>query len=239
MKDEFHLILKYYLDKISAREPFAFYRIGDGELALIRGHAIGVNTQAASIDGWMAPDHLTTLGEDLKKVLSVQDVCFHFGIPCQCCDNQGNKIAKEIISSKNIVPANLFINANYKFFISFLFGIKNLPVSVVINETGNEWLLPFPITNKMIVPYDCVNYYTNHKLKILAQARNFAKNMKFQVVFVSAGPLSEILIFHMWNTNPYNTYIDVGSSLDIFTFDRKTRPYMDLNTSYAKQICRI
>lgn len=239
MTNEFQATLNRYLDKITAREPFAFYRYADGELALMHGKPIGADTQASRVDHWQAPNRMTLLGQDLRKILSVQDRCFHFAIPCVCCDKEGHDELRNIISSPNVIPANLFINANYKFFLSFLLNIKNLPISVVINETANEWRLPFPVTSKMTVPYDCVNYYETHKTDILGKAREFAKSMKFQVVFVSSGPMSEILIFHMWNANPYNTYVDVGSALDIFIFNKPTRPYMDLNTSYARQECSV
>ena len=60
-----------------------------------------------------------------------------------------------------------------------------------------------------------------------------------QTFFVSAGPVSEILIDRMYKANPNNQYIDVGSSLDEFTHGRMTRPYMDLNSQYSKEISQF
>ena len=40
----------------------------------------------------------------------------------------------------------------------------------------------------------------------------------------------------MYNANPNNKYIDVGSSIDEFTHGRKTRPYMDPKSNYSKEI---
>ncbi|KAK9760722.1 hypothetical protein K7432_014952 [Basidiobolus ranarum] len=43
---------------------------------------------------------------------------------------------------------------------------------------------------------------------------------------VSAGPLSEALIYNMYIANPYsNQYIDFGSSLDVFGKRNNTRWY--------------
>jgi hypothetical protein len=42
---------------------------------------------------------------------------------------------------------------------------------------------------------------------------------------VSAGPLSEVFIHQLYLSNPNNIYIDVGSSIDVFTKNKYTREY--------------
>ena len=43
---------------------------------------------------------------------------------------------------------------------------------------------------------------------------------------ISAGPLSEIIIYKLYKLNPNNIYLDVGSSIDIYVKNKETRPYM-------------
>ena len=46
---------------------------------------------------------------------------------------------------------------------------------------------------------------------------------------ISAGPLSGIFIHHLYLSNPNNIYLDVGSSIDIFTKNKMTREYQYKN----------
>lgn len=217
----------------------AMYRFGDGEIALIDGNPIGRNTQAAETDRWTSPGGMTLLGRDLKTVLETQEACFHFGIPCPCCNPSGNLDLKRRVTKAPLFPANLWINANYPHFIAFLRGLESYPISVVINERANEWNLPVRIAGRLSVPDDCVNFYNRNRDSIVASARKFASERRFEIVLVSAGPMSEALIFFMWNANPYNTYVDVGSALDEFAYGQKTRPYMEAGSRYATQVCGI
>ena len=54
--------------------------------------------------------------------------------------------------------------------------------------------------------------------------------------FISAGPLSEVLIDELYSENPNNRYIDVGSAIDEYVHGKVTRPYMLSGTMYNKEI---
>jgi hypothetical protein len=56
-----------------------------------------------------------------------------------------------------------------------------------------------------------------------------------QLFFISCGPVSEIIIHKLYQNNPNNTYVDMGSSLDELIHGYKTRPYMDPNSRYANE----
>ena len=63
----------------------------------------------------------------------------------------------------------------------------------------------------------------------------------FEVVdtlfFISAGPLSELSISLMYQANPNNSYIDVGSSLDYWTHQRYTRLYQNPTSEFSTRRC--
>ena len=40
------------------------------------------------------------------------------------------------------------------------------------------------------------------------------KDIKNELFFISCGPVSEIIINKLYTNNPYNSYVDVGSSID-------------------------
>jgi hypothetical protein len=50
------------------------------------------------------------------------------------------------------------------------------------------------------------------------------------------GPLSKPLIKAMWVERPEHQYVDFGSSMDEILKGRRTRPYMDPNSPYARGV---
>lgn len=224
--------------RILRREPFVHYRFGDGELLLIDGLEIGPNTQAAKTDLWQAPARLTRLGEDLRTVLEEQGPWAEFGIPCPCCNDAGYRRLLRTIQRSPVVPANLFINANYRPFLRWLATLQG--AAVVSNERASVQEMPFCVTGRMTVPDDGVVYYETHREELLCKARRFAESLPPRsIVFVSAGPLAEVLLFFMWNHCPEHVYVDVGSALDEFSYGRKTRLFMYEDNEYSKKKCAL
>lgn len=229
----FESVLEEYLQRMKDREPFVMYRFGDGELMLADGEAVGPHTQASRVDRWEAPNRLTALGRDLRTVLATQEAWAHFGIPCPCCNEIGFQRLRD---QSQTFPANLFINANYPRFKRFLEELSG-SVAIVVNERAKQ--MPFPVAACLRVPDNGVEYYEHNRRALLSQARDFCRGLNRTLVLVSAGPLSEALIFAMWNTNPNNTYVDVGSALDELSYGEKTRSYMTEGSEYAMRSCPL
>jgi hypothetical protein len=231
-------LLDAYCARILAREPMAVYRFGDGERMLMLGKSVGRDTQAASVDRWQAKEGLSALGRDLQTVIESKQG--HFGISCPCCDSASYEAYASGLQDCPTFPANLFINANYFRWRVFLPRLSEVPVAVVRNTAADSNKLPFPVQHSFAVPDDCVNWYENKRTEVSALIRQFARELEPRtVVLVAAGPLSEALIFFMWNENPNNTYVDVGSSLDEMLYGYKTRPYMDITSLYAAKECSL
>jgi glycosyltransferase involved in cell wall biosynthesis len=224
--------------RILHRDPMALYRFGDGEMMLTDGIAVGSNTQAARADRWQAPAKLTKLGMDLRTVLHEQGPWAYFAIPCPCCNYAGYRRLLKKIQRSPVLPANLFINANYKPFLRWLAMLQG--AAVIHNETASVERMPFRVTARMTVPDDGVSYYEENRGELLGEARRFAENLPPRsIVLISAGPLSEALIFFMWNHCPEHVYVDVGSGLDELSYGRKTRPFMVDGNEYATKQCSL
>ena len=55
----------------------------------------------------------------------------------------------------------------------------------------------------------------------------------------AGGPISKILVAKAWSLFPYNIYLDIGSSLDIFMKGSSNREYTLDNSYYSQLECKF
>jgi len=228
-------------ERIVSRKPMAYARYADGEVALMQGRKVDHSSQAFNVDRWDSlGDGITLIGRDLKETLYHTEPEWYYAISCRCCDPTGQQwLLKEIKQpDENITYSNLWINDNYKRFIAQSGEIKE-PVYLIANKRGSEGMYPWDVNGFYAIDDDCVNYWTNNKPQIIEGMTSIAKAFNNTLYLISAGPLSEILIHHLWQANPTNRYIDVGSAMDEYVHLRKTRPFMMEGTPYFSKKCEF
>jgi len=237
---DFKTELTKLIERIESRKPFCFLRYGDGEAMLMKNRPIPAATQAYSIDKWYSPGGETKVGNKLREILKTEEPDWLFGIPCECCNLPcKNYLINELkIGKTQITYANMFVNSNHPYFLEWL---KTMTEDVVIiaNRNGLDNINKFPFKVKEYFPIenDCVNYYEiNSEIFIDSLQDKFA-NARNTLFFISAGPLSEIIIQELWSLNKTNRLVDVGSSLDLFIHDKITRPYMESSSYYHTKKC--
>lgn len=239
----FNLDFEYLTDRIFNKKlPTVFSRYADGELALMVGKEIPNYSQAYMEDKWNSPAKKTLLGKDLGNTLKNKDPEYYYGISCACCDPTAKNILisnlfRAGVKDENITYSNLWINANYKKFKALC---ENLTESVVYigNHIGKGKNYPFKVTEYFPIEDDCVNFWENNKIKFLGELERLTKYYN-TLFFISAGPMSEVIIDFLWRNNKSNRYVDVGSSLDEFSKGRKTRPYMIESQPYYNKNCEF
>lgn len=188
---------------IKNRIPFAFPRYGDGELLLIEGQKVHHRTQAAIMDEWSCEAGLNSLGIALQNTLWHTEENYFYGIPLS-----GPLYLRylKLIDSENILDANYFINENWPTFNAFDWGEHIL----ISRENGT-----------VESPPNCVKNW-----EILLERLEPYLTREGELFLFSAGPMSCVAIDWMWNQNPTNMYVDVGSATDFRTKGRKTRGFM-------------
>jgi hypothetical protein len=95
---------------------------------------------------------------------------------------------------------------------------------------------PFKVAEFFPFQDDCIRYWNEYGDDYINQLIDYVSQIENKTFFISAGPISEIIIHTLYNINPNNQYIDVGSSIDEYVHGNKTRPYMDNNGIYNKII---
>ena len=216
---------------------FSYARYADGEVMLMKGIPVGINTQAFLQDKWSSTDHISLLGLDLLKTLLHTESNYYYAItsPNQSLSDYTFLSSNIKQHTDNITFSDLWINANYPKFKKFIMNL-DIPVNLIANQNCvSQKNIPLIIKDIFPIKNDCVNYYQNNKEQLLIDVSDFVKNKINELFFISAGPLSEIIIHQAYSTNPNNKYIDVGSAIDEFVHGRATRPYMIPNSFYATQ----
>ena len=227
----------FIIDKIDSGDNFSLSRYGDGELAIIEGREIGKDPQAYEIDGWHTDGNAGVFAKDLRNSLNRTEDNFFYGIPCVCCHGEENKNKYlDMITNNNVLFANLLVNANFRKFATYLMKLER-DVVLIANEKGYDKKYPFNLVDALWVSEECIEWYNNYKLEILAMIKDISKRHKDTLFLISAGPMANIMVDKLYESNPNNTYIDVGSPLDVFTKNVMTRPYQNPNTFFAHLEC--
>ena len=233
---DFNKAFDFFSDLIKSDTNFAYARYADGEVSLMKGIEVTEGSQAYNIDRWKAPNELTKVGKDLLETLMHTEDNYYYAISSDTDFSRDKEFLTTYIKNKNNVTfANLWINANYQK-MKIFYQTLNKPVYLICNEKVNRQNLPFKVNEIFPFPDDCINYWEKYGDDYISELINYIIHIKNKTFFISCGPISEILIHNLYDANPDNQYIDVGSSIDEFVHGYQTRPYMNPTSQYAKEI---
>lgn len=233
--NQFYQDFEYFIQLIKSNKNFAYARYADGEVALMQGRYVDVNSQAYRVDNWHAPNHITKVGEHLLKTLNHTEDTYYYAISSKTDNLSDYEFLSSRIKTNKITFANLWINANYQKTKQF-YESYDKSVYVICNVAAVKKLFPFNIKELFPFPNECVTYWEEWGNDYINQLIDYVRHLSNETFFISCGPVSEILIHELYTINPNNQYIDVGSSIDEYVHGRQTRPYMNPNSSFSKEI---
>jgi hypothetical protein len=237
---KFNTDFDFFWSLIENGENFAYSRYADGEIRLMKGIDISLSSQAYLEDKWSTPIGMTKTGEHLLNTIQHTESNYYYAIsaPTDNIDDY-NYLTNNIIQSKeNITFANLWINANYHKSKENYSKLKR-EVVLICNQNGKKENFPFNVTDLIPFPDDCINFWETNGDVFLNDLITQFKDSNNKLFFISCGPISEIIIHHLYINNPNNTYVDVGSSIDEYVHGRITRPYMIPGTQYYNEISKF
>lgn len=239
MNQDFVSDLNKLMQLINDKKPFAFMKFADGEMSLIKNIAVHTETQAFQVDKWSAPNSPTKLGKDLSEAIAIQDPNVYIGISCDCCDSKGKEILWDLINNpkENVTYSNIFINGNYPLALDFLKNIQE-PINLISNYITNINNFPIKVNKFLPIPNNCVHFYEYYKDYFLKTLDIF-KNVSNELFLVSAGPLSEVIIYYLWKINPTNRYVDVGSAIGEWVHGHAIRDFSHINSQFRYRMCHM
>lgn len=238
--EKFNTDFDKFWDMIEKGDNFTFTRYADGEVMLMNGNAVHHLTQAALVDKWTAPLGMTKVGKDLLKTINHTESNYYYAISAPT-DNLGDhNYLKSVIKTtdSNITFVNLWINGNYQLSLE-KYKTLTRPVNLICNYRAKKINFPFKVQDFVMFPDDCIRYWDESGDSFIENIKEEFKGKENELFFISCGPVSEIIIHELYENNPNNTYIDVGSSIDEFIHGRKTRPYMEPTSQYGQMISKF
>lgn len=242
-----HFNLLY--NKLKNNENFAFSRFSDGELRIMQ------NLELILDDGYHKIGDVVTSGgyyiEDRKHVdpkkhphiVNKLMECYKFkkhnyyvGLSCKCC--VGDADFKQMIDWRGgddefLTWANLWVNGNYSLFRQHIIPeFSNHKIVYILNENANLGGLPFSVVKDFRVGENCIiNEFNKHEEIAQWIEDNQIEN---HVFLFSASSLSNFIIYELFKKFDQNTYIDIGTTLNIELGMKGIRRYL---TGGNKKIC--
>jgi hypothetical protein len=122
------------------------------------------------------------------------------------------------------ISACLFVNENYKTFMTELVPLFNLyNVIFVGHENSNINNLPFQVNEFFAVSNNAWRFYPTLHLDIFKSLKKYKEDC---LVLFACGPYSNILIYRLWSAfKKHHIFLNIGSTFDPFIFGQNTRQY--------------
>jgi hypothetical protein len=209
----------YFLNKITKKENFSLLRFADGEYYVLE------NIQLTNIDNWTFRSG-SILYKHLNESLSLINTNVYYGISglsdsVETCNYYYSKIKND----HNITYANVFVNQNFEKWINFLNTYDGNCVLIGSTKPDNSKIGNISIMETLLIDNFLVNIWDSKWEEYFNIMETLGKKYTNTMFLISAGPLSEVFIHRLYLSNPNNIYIDVGSSIDMFTKNKFTREY--------------
>jgi len=219
------------LQKVKAKENFAFSRFSDGELFILQNktvvladnHYITGNIKGAN--RYTKEEHKEFYPDKHQKYRNKLVECYrhnqHNYFKGICTSTDGH-VGKENFNwmidfhdgdHENLTFSNLLINANYSRFVEEMIpALCSRDIIYVVNEMADTNGLPFHIKKHFKIGSNCMinNFDTS------CDVANYIKenNIKDHIILCSAASLSNFIIHDCFKQNSSNTFLDIGSCLN-------------------------
>lgn len=223
--------LMFFLKKINKKEPFALIRLGDGEYNILIDNSLSVN------EGWNYKSG-SILNKHLIEAINLDYKNVYYGISAPCDSKYVNTYYRNNLkNSSNLTFANILCNSNYIKFKNFIENTDGNIVLIGCSKPDDQYIGRLKIIDYYRISSNLVDKWDEEYKIHFEETQNLARRYKGQLFFISGGPVAKVLIYKMYEANPKNIYLDVGSAIDPYTKGVKTRPYHNNETNFGKHSC--
>jgi hypothetical protein len=198
--------IEVFYNKLQSNEKFALSKFADGEWGAIKGtHFFPANGEWQSN---LNDPGFEIARQELIESIQYKDPNYYVAI-CPCY-----KEAIEFSGQQEsqITYANIFVNSNYPFYKEKYIPLySERDIHLVTHKHTNLENLPFKVEKFYPIEYNAWIVNTDLPSKILE------KDLRDKLFLFAAGSFANILAHKLWSNNKNNTYLDIGSTLNIWT----------------------
>lgn len=219
--------IEVFYNKLLSNEKFALSKFADGEWGAIKG------TYFFPANGeWEANGDnplFQIVRKELIESLQYKDPNYYVAI-CPCYKEAIEFSGQD---ESNITYANIFVNSNYNFYKKHYIELyKERDIHLVTHRNTDLTNLPFRV--EKFYPIDYNAWVVNRDLP----EEILESDPKDKLFLFAAGSFANILSHKLWKHNKNNTYLDIGSTLNIWTkVERLQRDYYMGNKELENLSC--
>jgi len=210
------IILK---NAIESGEHITFSKFSDGEWAVL------ANTNFNNQEFWFDPENENDKIKRKKLIEAIRynNERYFIGIMCAFVFGLDAHRAMTKISrlpQERLTWADIWVNANYKYYLENIIPLfSTRPVLLFCNENGDINNLPF--RPHMVFPVKDNAWEYNWKHIDIAKHVMDQNSIRDSIVLFCCGPFGNILAYELTMSNPENTYLDIGSTLNPYLKSEK------------------
>lgn len=236
-KKKFREDIEILNQKLLNKDRFAFSKYADGE------HQILLNKPIRNCDNWFFnPISDNQFYKMLMDSFKFKDDGYYIGISCPCCDLIGYKwyLSEKESDETHTTFANIFVNTNYEYFKSILLPTFNTYKRIFLIANKNSNLTKLKEVLNFTDFYGIGPEAFKTDLGLITELKNIIRDedIKDSLFLFCAGPLGNVLSHQLWDFNKNNTYLDIGSTLNIWT-GKNIRDYQTPNGIYKNKTCKF
>ena len=231
-----------FVEKLRVGEHFSLSRFSDGEIRVLQDKKLILGNDDIVIGdhynkhNWQRPIYEQKeydpkkhfwVRDKLVEALSFKKKGYYKGICCKCClSGQHGMTTEEEFdfqlqlsglkeNDEHLTWSNLLLNNNYPLFLEHMLPyFFNYDIIMVVNEHVNLDKVPFTVKKDFRIGNNCmVNDYD-----LINKIKDYIEKEKIEnhLFLFSAASLSNFLNHQLYEFNDRNTYIDIGTTLNVF-----------------------
>ena len=198
--------IEFFYNKILNGDKFALSKFADGEWGAIKG------TSFFPANGEWEANGNHPLFELARKELieSIQYKHSNYYVAICPCYKEAIEFSGQ--DESQITYANIFVNSNYSYFKEkYVPLFSERDIHLITHKNTNLENLPFKVEKFYPIEYNA--WVLNRELPEII----LDSNPKDKLFLFAAGSFANILAYKLWKNNKHNTYLDIGSTLNIWT----------------------
>lgn len=193
-------------------ENISFSKFCDGEWAVLSNNSI--NNKEFWFDSNNEKDQ--SKRQALLDAFQYKNDRYFVGITCVNVfglDTHRQMVSLSDQDQDHLTWADIWVNSNYRYYLQNIVPLYNKkPVVLFCNKNAKMDNLPFTPYLHMPVDHNAWEYNWD----MIEVAENISKGLNDVIFLFCCGPFGNILCHRLTESNPNNTYLDIGSTLNPF-----------------------